>query len=57
MAQYDYPVDKPVSGVLAGERGQIYSGIVTKIGTKNRLVTLKSKEGNIRASLKQRAYK
>ncbi len=47
MAQYDYPVDKPVAGALAGERGQIYSGIVTKIDPKNRVVTFKSKEGEL----------
>ena len=47
MAQYDYPVDKPVVGALAEERGQIYSGIVTKIDPKNRVVTFKSKEGEL----------
>jgi hypothetical protein len=47
MAQYDYPVDKPVAGAVAGERGQIYSGIVTKIDAKNRVVTFKSKEGEL----------
>ena len=47
MAQYDYPVDKPVAGALAGERGQIYSGIVTKIDAKNRVVTFKNKEGEL----------
>ena len=47
MAQYDYPVDKPVVGALAEERGQIYSGIVTKIDSKNRVMTFKSKEGEL----------
>ena len=47
MAQYDYPEDKPVAGAAAGERGQIYSGIVTKIDAKNRVVTFKSKEGEL----------
>jgi hypothetical protein len=47
MAQYDYPVDKPVAGAAIGERGQIYSGIVTKIDTKNRVVTFKNKDGEL----------
>lgn len=47
MAQYDYPVDKPVAGAAAGERGQIFSGIVTKIDAKNRVVTFKSQEGEL----------
>lgn len=47
MAQYDYPVDKSVAGAAAGERGQIYSGIVTKIDAKNRVVTFKSQEGEL----------
>ncbi len=47
MAQYDYPVDKPVAGAAVGERGQIYSGIVTKIDAKNRVVTFKNKEGEL----------
>ncbi len=46
MAQYDYPAD-PVARAVAGERGQIYSGIVTKIDTKNRVVTFKSKDGEL----------
>ena len=46
MAQYDYPTD-PEVGATAGERGQIYSGIVTKVDAKNRVVTFKSKEGEL----------
>ena len=46
MAQYDYPAD-PVARAAAGERGQIFSGIVTKIDAKNRVVTFKSKEGEL----------
>ena len=47
MAQYDYPADPVVAGAAIGERGQIYSGIVTKIDAKNRVVTFKSKEGEL----------
>lgn len=47
MAQYDYPADPVVAGAIAGERGQIYSGIVTKVDTKNRVVTFKNKEGEL----------
>ncbi len=47
MAQYDYPVDKPVAGAAVSERGQIYSGIVTKIDAKNRVVTFKNKDGEL----------
>jgi hypothetical protein len=47
MAQYDYPADPVAAGAVAGERGQIYSGIVTKIDAKNRVVTFKSKEGEL----------
>jgi hypothetical protein len=46
IAQYDYPTD-PEVGVAAAGRGQIYSGIVTKIDAKNRVVTFKSKEGEL----------
>ncbi len=46
MAQYDYPTD-PEVGVAAAGRGQIYSGIVTKIDSKNRVVTFKSTEGEL----------
>jgi hypothetical protein len=46
MAQYDYPTD-PEVGATAGERGQIYSGIVTKVDAKNRVVTFKNKEGEL----------
>jgi hypothetical protein len=46
MAQYDYPTDPEVAAA-AGERGQIYSGIVTKVDAKNRVVTFKSKEGEL----------
>ncbi len=46
MAQYDYPAD-PVAGAVAGERGQIYSGIVIKIDAKNRIVTFKNKDGEL----------
>jgi hypothetical protein len=45
VAQYDYPEDPVVAGAITGERGQIYSGVVTKIDAKNRVVTFKSKEG------------
>ena len=47
MAQYDYPTDPVISGKGAGERVQIYSGTVTKLDAKNRVVTLKSKDGQI----------
>ena len=47
MAQYDYPADPVAAGAIAGERGQIYSGIVTKIDAKNRVVTFKNKEGEL----------
>jgi hypothetical protein len=47
IAQYDYPADPVVAEAVVGERGQIYSGVVTKIDSKNRVVTLKSKEGEL----------
>ena len=47
MAQYDYPADPVAAGAIAGERGQIYGGIVTKIDAKNRVVTFKNKEGEL----------
>lgn len=47
MAQYDYPTDPVVAGAAMGERGQIYSGVVTKIDTKNRVVTFKNKDGEL----------
>jgi hypothetical protein len=46
LAQYDYPTD-PVAGSTASERGQIYGGFVTKIDAKNRIMTFKSKEGEL----------
>jgi hypothetical protein len=47
IAQYDYPEDPVVAGAAVGGRGQIYSGIVTKIDAKNRVVTFKSKDGEL----------
>jgi hypothetical protein len=45
IAQNSSPTESVVAGAIAGDRGQIYSGIVTKIDAKNRVVTFKSKEG------------
>jgi hypothetical protein len=47
IAQYDYPTDPIVAGAIAEERGQIYSGIVTKIDTKYRVVTFKNQDGEL----------
>jgi hypothetical protein len=47
MAQYDYPTDPVITEKGVGERVQIYSGTVTKLDAKNRVVTLKSKDGQI----------
>jgi hypothetical protein len=46
-AQYDYPADPVVAVAGAGERGQIYSATVTKIDSKNRVVTFKNKDGEV----------
>lgn len=47
VAQYDYPADPVVAGAIAGDRGRIYSAIVTKIDAKSRVVTFKNKEGEL----------
>ena len=47
LAQYDYPADPVVTNSTAAEKAQINGAIVTKIDSKNRAVTLKSKDGEI----------
>lgn len=47
MTQYDYPTDPVAAGAIVGERSQIYSATVTKIDTKNRVITFKNKNGEL----------